>query len=1021
MKPNFAFGLHLACTFCFSLYFMPFNQVSTEQIITLQLTLTQRLELILFLANTALALFLFGGKRPNASLPHSYEVVLYTMYGFWWLIFVFELFHVRTIRAEQRRRQMSLVTAQRDVLEQVKTIHLMKKMSSVGGGGGVMRNGSPRNSSTSFRPLSLQLSSSSSRARHASSQNGGAAGGRLSPPPTELSTPPLAPEAGSYHAAASSTTSTTPGALHPVTLTAAKSASCAVELLSQENRTTTVTSRSNRAMSDSIALELKAILTREELESSKTTKGFSGKKQTADESAMTATSLPHTERKKTTADVDHVGVPLPPLEIAKAIRVFLGCVPIALFLVALYAKLYSKRRVVIGVWAMWPFNAMCLATLFVSSFSKTKNGVWFECLLFILGGPGIYLLTNSFGFDWATESKTRQRLVFVAIIVVSGICFWILLLLRKRIRHTFEDDISIYKILENAHSTMTALSVPVIYLSLESVGWISSLPEEDEEIFNDSRSVVNVNFVASMHLFGVLVMNTYFKPFTITRYDLFEFLKGQFSRRLKAEACLFILASQICLFSLATKVTGRMSYGTSPTNVYKYSILSRIHFFASLVFLFCWCGVFVVEGVWHAKRLNPNLQLENPNADTRGILRGLSATFEMTSITGPRRGNVKPANTSGDSRHSSDDPSNIDDSSRETMMSLSNDVMSSFWRWFIAVIPIGITPLLAIAWLVFPPSSTPFLYLFVTTVPVNILCLFVVFFSQPSLSSSTKLEVTSYVIGGPVSSLIGVLADFRWWYVTNVTTQNGDSAFKWDGPFAFTVMRFIFTVGMFWFTKLLLKFRRLIAENIWDIDRFVVQTICGSALTAFVPVAYICMTSLGCVISAYEDNNYENVIIPPLCMQQLVCNVGVALHLVGFGIFNVFLLKEFIDFDMDQILAFSVPRHVKIDFGFLSISTALSVTLFSFRTFVPPSRASKTMLILACTVLTIILATWAILFVRQVYSVARKVEETKKNKKLRPKSTFHESSSDLSDDDNLNLTFLTGNTTGVSGYSPGLA
>ena len=1096
MAPNYVFAMNLACSFTYSVYFMPFNEVSTRQLITLNISKKQKAELLLFLANTALALFLFGGKRPNATIPAFYSAFIFVVYVGWCFIFLLELLHVLQIRAAQRRRQLSLVTAQRDILEHVKSLQ------SHSSSGGVMSDlpsppinvnfprshadpfsasssaASSSSSSSSFRPLSLQVPTS--RVRHNPSQGSTASTadferwlaasrsvtsrdgsvprdvrdgsvprdvrgdesprdvGALALPLSAALSPAdgsVADGSGTDGSVADGARALTPTSSPPSE--AMRGSKPPKPLFkpppppplfqppplpppppppphdeAKRESEFQPPSRPHRAMSESITHDLKAFS--KSLDELKASQKIQGEE--------TETALAALERS---------GKELP-LKYARPIRGFLAFFPFALAVASLLIRAEltgsMRRRLVLAVWAVWPFCAMCIGTLFISSFSKTKVGVYSESIFFFIGGPCVWVLTDAFNFEWALKSTRNRVLLDVAIVIVSGVLYCVVFLLRLRIRRMCDDE-TIYGILENSFTTFASLTLPVVYLSLESVGWICFLGLEDEALFSSSRSVVKVNFLACMHLFGVLIYSLYFSFFS--RYDGGEILRGRLSRRITSEVALFILATAICLFSLATKVTGRTNFGseapsTKSTNSTGESILDSFHVALGFIFLFCWWGIFILEGIWHFHRLNPT---QNQSRTPMSV--ESQSVIEMH----PSRTTSLRATAVPNGSMSSDNASSCTESSRETIMSLSPQVLSPLWRYAAASVPVIFVPFTAICWLLFSPSTAPFVYLFISAVPINILCAFVVMFSQPSLNGSTWLELTAYLLGGPISNLLGCLADIRWSYAygENGLAESGPSrfgraSFANFGPLVFVVLRFIFTVLLLGFTKLLLRFRLLIAENVRDVDKFVVYAVCGSAISAFAPASYICLTSLGCVISTYELNNYTDIIVSPLCMQQLTCNVGVATHICGVAMLNIFFISEFVDYGMEDIIAFTIPRHVKIDFLLLTIATFFSLTLYSWKFFVPNDDFKTQMLIIVGAILAAVLILWGIVLIRQVLHVTRKVASAKVKNAVgtgnskKSKSVFASSASDLSgsSENSVNIDFITGKSHGVSGFAPGL-
>ena len=92
----------------------------------------------------------------------------------------------------------------------------------------------------------------------------------------------------------------------------------------------------------------------------------------------------------------------------------------------------------------------------------------------------------------------------------------------KRRIHQLKDNQKHYVIL-NCFSTVSYSMLPVVYLSLESVG--SIVHRSDDLLATYSRDVVKVNFTACLHVVGMACYQIMFAPFS--RYKAKDILKGR--------------------------------------------------------------------------------------------------------------------------------------------------------------------------------------------------------------------------------------------------------------------------------------------------------------------------------------------------------------------------------------------------------------------------------------------------------------------------------------------------------------
>lgn len=227
---------------------------------------------------------------------------------------------------------------------------------------------------------------------------------------------------------------------------------------------------------------------------------------------------------------------------------------------------------------------------------------------------------------------------------------------------------------------------------------------------------------------------------------------------------------------------------------------------------------------------------------------------------------------------------------------------------------------------------------------------YVIFFSSPGHKGFPLLEVLTFLVGGPGILLLGGVAEYRWkWLAGNRQSTTETSL---DNRFMTTVrpgsrrgryvgvsnparaqitisFRVIFAILLCSILPSFLRLRKLFANHLPNIGSFVTDIVCSSALRAMIPVGYVCFSSLGCII----DHGVKNTEISASCIQELSCNVGVALHLVGVCVFQPFLLRPFHTYTLQNVTQFELPLKEKCNLILLTISSAASMNLFAWRSF----------------------------------------------------------------------------------------
>ena len=154
-----------------------------------------------------------------------------------------------------------------------------------------------------------------------------------------------------------------------------------------------------------------------------------------------------------------------------------------------------------------------------------------------------------------------------------------------------------------------------------------------------------------------------------------------------------------------------------------------------------------------------------------------------------------------------------------------------------------------------------------------------------------------------------------------------------------------------------LRLRKVFAKYIYNIPSFVTDVVCSGALRAMIPVGYVCFSSLGCII----DSGVNDTDIDEQCIQELCCNVGVALHLTGVCIYQPFMLRPFHKLTMTEVLQFKLPLEDKVTVILLALSSACSMSLFAWRTFDGWTKPGVMFSVIGSDMLVIILI-WSYVF-----------------------------------------------------------
>ena len=124
-----------------------------------------------------------------------------------------------------------------------------------------------------------------------------------------------------------------------------------------------------------------------------------------------------------------------------------------------------------------------------------------------------------------------------------------------------------------------------------------------------------------------------------------------------------------------------------------------------------------------------------------------------------------------------------------------------------------------------------------------------------------------------------------------------------------------------------MKLRKAIGETVPDLQAFVTDVVFTGTLKALVPVSYVCFTSLGCIVTSYENRQRLDKEIDVSCFQELATSVGVALHLVGVCVYQPFLLNNYVDYGISDIIQFTLPLRDKVNLCLVALSSGVSMCL----------------------------------------------------------------------------------------------
>ena len=415
----------------------------------------------------------------------------------------------------------------------------------------------------------------------------------------------------------------------------------------------------------------------------------------------------------------------------------------------------AQHNMTLCAFAAWPLVALLITTATFSDFRGAPPLIpVLTCLCFLFGGLLPWSFSGMFSFDlWKGSVGQKvivQILVFLACLIFCSGCIAI-----KRRIHLLKPKQKHIVIL-NCFTTVAYSMLPIVYLSLESIG--SIVHRKDKNLSTYSRDIAKVNFIACLHILGMACYQILFAPYS--RYKAKDILKGKFDRLVGLELIMFIASTTICLFLLATKLTDD-SKGDISGDYMKQQpvvVLEEMHRYAAYIFGWCWfltfvsntlkfMGYFGGNSLSKKKRKTPKglkmLQdrLRLIVADIRGSRSGTATGVKLDTANECQR------NTETRSRQSVSDASTLDNSTN-SLRGLFN--LSSFWRISFSVVPLIVMPGITLTWIIMGPKSAPYAYLYLAFEPLNLLSSYVVLFSSPGDERPPLLEIAVYIIGGPI-------------------------------------------------------------------------------------------------------------------------------------------------------------------------------------------------------------------------------------------------------------------------------
>jgi hypothetical protein len=337
---------------------------------------------------------------------------------------------------------------------------------------------------------------------------------------------------------------------------------------------------------------------------------------------------------------------------------------------------YDRDSILLVVWAMWPLCGMFVSSIFLSDLREEEEVKFPICELFcfVVGGYFPWMYSGAFGFTKAFEGTSSAIFVQIGSVFIGLCLLYFLWEIRRQMRNMNEEEVD--RVVKNNFSTISYSMLPIVYLTLESIGWI--LLEKEKGGFGGPRNIVKVNFVACMHIFCMTTYQTHFSP--VQRYKLSDMLKGKVPTQVAGEAVNFICTTSITLFVLATKTMDSESEASIHIVSYKSEeVLESFHIVLSYCFGCMWTAIFIVNG-WKFFGYFGGNKIVPPN----------NRSLPLCSLCdkGEARG-------SRDSRDSRDSRRSISNASSGR----GHFVLGDSWRLTFALLPCFIMPSISIMWI----------------------------------------------------------------------------------------------------------------------------------------------------------------------------------------------------------------------------------------------------------------------------------------------------------------------------------
>ncbi|GMH61064.1 hypothetical protein TrST_g372 [Triparma strigata] len=907
--PNYAVGMHLACIFVYSVYFGPFNTLTTSQLVKLDMTIMQRVEGFVFLFASACALFLFGAKRQNTGLPPLYERFMGLVYFGWFIIYSLELIHVFRILKQQKTRRLAIELEAKEEVKIVKEElidmerhpnHHMNRDRRGSTAKSTAKRSSTK-SSNSFGPASIVRSNTS---------------------PGLVSTSSVGEGGGEKWSLAARQSNIFRDSKFDSTGSDIELGTTTADHQTAKNKTPEFLTQSERARAISGS-------------------GIKTSRRVSDIMKVEFGDMAGGEKKEENVDAFH-----PILRICLVNSCILEAAFVAIPIFSKELKVYefhpqATHNMLLSAFACWPLIGLFIGTTCFSDFHGPRPKFALnETLCFFFGALCSWSYSGLFGFDMWSHGSMLEKVLLVIFVAIVTLVFYVFCVAMKFRCHRLPLEKKT-EVISNCFSTVGYAMLPIVYLSLESIG---SVLHRNTLSFGGSRDIVKVNFLACMHVFGISAYQIFYAPFS--KYKAKDILKGNFDHLVAAELACFMVSTMITLFVLATKVIddGSVDGTDSGKMTHPERVLESMHMIVSYIFGVSWMFIYVSNSMKFLGFFGGNSLSKKKRAIKDHKFAGccapiLSICEAFLVIGRSLKNNPQDGDDGGDvSTHGtnkiradslSGDESDNSGSSGSRVVSLGrvkshrHFTLSRLWRISFSCVPLGVMPAVTLMWIIVGPRAAPFPYLYLAFAPLNVLSSYVIFFSSPMDISYPWLEVLVFLVGGPLVLVGGGVAEII----------HRTSAQSLETILIIFSLRCFFALLLCYFLPTFMKLRTAIGGNVPDLQAFVTEVVFTGTLKALVPVSYVCFTSLGCIVTTYEDSNRLDAEIDPSCFQELATSVGVALHLVGVCVYQPFLLNNYVDYGISDIIQFTLPMRDKVNLCLVSLSSGVSMCLFAYRNF----------------------------------------------------------------------------------------